>query len=90
MRENGKPAMFKVRSDVALEAVRALLSDDHSAEAGEAAVRKIIAEVVRVGGTDALADLTAELVSKLAEMVERAACTRGLAAVDVVDILFVD
>jgi hypothetical protein len=75
---------------LALEAVRALLSDDHSAEAGEAAVRKIIAEVVRVGGTDALADLTAELASKLAEMVERAACTRGLAAVDVVDILFVD
>jgi hypothetical protein len=90
MRENGKPAMFKLRADVALEAVRALLSDDHSAEAGEAAVRKIIAEVVRVGGTDALADLTAELASKLAEMVERAACTRGLAAVDVVDILFVD
>jgi len=90
MRENGKTAMYNIRSDVALEAVRALLSDDHSAEAGEAAVREIIAGVIKIGGTDALVDLTAELASKLAEMVERSACARGLAAVDVVDILLVD
>ena len=75
---------------VAVEAVRALLSDDHCAEAGEAAVREIIAGVIHAGGTGALVDLTAELASKVAELVERDACDRGLTAVDVVDLLFVD
>ena len=67
-----------------------MLSDDHSAEAGEAAVREIIAGVVQIGGTGALVDLAAELASKIAELVERDACDRGLTAVDVVDVLFVD
>ena len=67
-----------------------MLSDDHSAETGEAAVREIIAAVVQIGGTGALVDLATELASKIAELVERDACDRGLTAVDVVDVLFVD
>jgi hypothetical protein len=82
--------MYDKFGSVALEAVRALLSDDHNAEAGEAAVREIIAGVIQTGGTGALVDLTTELASKVAELVERAAGDRGLAAVDVVDLLFVD
>jgi hypothetical protein len=75
---------------VAPKAVRALLSDDHSAEAGEAAVREIMAGVVQTGGTGALVDLATELASRVAELVERDAVDRGLTAVDVVDLLFVD
>jgi hypothetical protein len=90
MSKNGRTAMSYHGSDVALAAVRAVLSDDHSAEAGEAAVRQIIALVIETGGIGALADLTAELVSKLAELVERAATASGLPAIDVADILFVD
>jgi len=82
--------MYDPFYSAAVEAVRALLSDDHSAEAGEAAVREIIAGVIQTGGAGALVDLTAELASKVAELVERDACDRGLAAVDVVDLLFVD
>jgi|tagenome__1003787_1003787.scaffolds.fasta_scaffold20648107_3 hypothetical protein len=77
-------------SRAAVEMVRALLSDDHCAAAGEAAVGEIISGVVRTGGVGGVADLAAELADKLAEMVEGVATGAGLAAIDLVDLLFVE
>jgi pimeloyl-ACP methyl ester carboxylesterase len=79
-RENGPTNMCDQFRSIALEAVRALLSDDHSAEAGEAAARGIIAGVIQTGGTGALVDLATELASKVAELVERDGVDRGLTA----------
>jgi hypothetical protein len=81
---NGQPGR------AAVETVRAVLSDDHCAEAGEAAVREIISGVVQTRGVQGAADLAAELASKLAELVERVATGAGLAAIDLVDLLFVE
>jgi hypothetical protein len=75
---------------LAHEAVNAVLSDDHSAQAGEAALREIIARVALVEGSEGLKRLTAELVLKVAELTERIATAEGLAAVDLTDILFLD
>jgi hypothetical protein len=67
-----------------------VVSDDHNAEAGEAALRGIIAGVAQTGGTEELADLAFELASKLADTVERIAQDRGLLALDLLDIMFID
>ena len=88
--ENGRPDMNRQRHHMAVEMVRAVLSDDHCAEAGEAAVREIISEVVQTRGVEGIADLAAELASALAEMVEGVATGAGLAAIDLVDLLFVN
>ena len=68
----------------------AVLSDDHCAEAGAAALRGIVAGVLQTGGAEGIADLAIELASKLGEMVEQIAQDEGLPAVDVLDILFID
>jgi len=72
------------------EAVKAVLSDDHCAEAGAAALRGIVAGVLQTGGAEGVADLAIELASKLGEMVEQIAQEQSLPAVDVLDILFID
>jgi delta 1-pyrroline-5-carboxylate dehydrogenase len=72
------------------EAVMAVLSDDHNAEVGEAALRELVAGVALTGGTDGLTDLAVELALKVAQLVERIATEEGLAAVDLMDVLFVD
>jgi hypothetical protein len=75
---------------LAHEVVMAVVSDDHNAEVGEAAVREIVAGVASVGGADALEGLAVELAMKVAELVERIATEEGLAAVDVADVLLLD
>jgi hypothetical protein len=75
---------------LAHEAVSAVLSDDHNAEAGEAALREIMARVDLVEGSAGLRDLAVELTLKVAELTERIAVSERLAAVDVADILFLD
>ncbi|HEY0815185.1 MAG TPA: hypothetical protein VGE11_18095 [Pseudonocardia sp.] len=82
--------MDDLPSHAALDTVRALLSDDHSAEAGDAAVRDIIGRVLRTHGVEGVTDLAAELASRLAAMVEGVASGVGLTAFDLVDVLFVD
>ena len=72
------------------EAVMAVLSDDHNAEVGEAVLRELVAGVALTGGTDGLSDLAVELALKVAQLVERIATEEGLAAVDLMDVLFVD
>jgi hypothetical protein len=72
------------------EALNAVLSDDHTAQAGEAALREIVARVALVEGSAGLQDLAVELTLKVAELTERIAVAHGLAAVDLADILFLD
>jgi hypothetical protein len=66
------------------------LSDDHTAQAGEAALREIVARVDLIEGSAGLQDLAVELTLKVAELTERIAVAEGLAAVDLADILFLD
>ena len=75
---------------LAREAVSAVLSDDHNAQAGEAALREIMARVDLVEGSAGLRDLAVELALKVAELTERIAVAERLAAVDLADILFLD
>ena len=70
--------------------VMAVVSDDHNAEIGKAALREIVAGVGLIGGARGLEDLAVELASKVAELVERMATEQGVAAVDLADILFFD
>jgi hypothetical protein len=77
-------------SSEAQRAVMAVISDDHNAEAGEAALRQIVAMVSLIGGDEALEDLAVELALKVAELVEHIASDQHLPAADVADILFID
>jgi hypothetical protein len=65
-----------------------MVSDDHIAETREAAVREIVAEVVRIGGIEGLADLVLELSITVARSVEQIAQDQDLPALDVLDLLF--
>jgi len=67
---------------------RGMVSDDHNAEARESAVREIIAEVVRTGGVEGLADLALELSITVARSVKQIAQDQDLPAADVLDLLF--
>ena len=72
------------------EALNAVLSDDHNAQVGEAALRGIVARVAAVEGTEGLQRLTVDFALKLAELTERIATADHLAAVDLADLLFLD
>ena len=75
---------------VAREALHAVLSDDHNAQAGDTAAQEIIARVATEQGDRGLRRLAFDLVSKLAELTERSAVERRLTAADLADILFLD
>ena len=75
---------------LAHEALNAVLSDDHNAQVGEAALRGIVARVAAVEGTEGLQRLTVDCALKLAELTERIATADQLAAVDLADLLFLD
>jgi hypothetical protein len=72
------------------QAVSAVVSDDHNYERGLQAARAIAHRVNAEAGPVGLAEMVVELSSKLAEAVERIAAEQGVAAFDVVDVLFVD
>jgi hypothetical protein len=74
----------------AYESVRAVLTDDHNFERGLAGARDVTATVLAESGVDGLAEMTVELSLKLASALERIAGDQGLAAVDLVDVWFVD
>ena len=71
-------------------ALQAVLSDDHNAQAGDAAAQEIIAQVATEQGEHGLQHLAFDRVLKLAELTERSAVERRLTAVDLADILFLD
>jgi hypothetical protein len=75
---------------LAHEALSAVLSDDHNAQVGEAALRGIVARVAAVEGSEGLQRLTVDFAFKLAELTERIATAEQLAAVDLADLLFLD
>jgi hypothetical protein len=74
----------------AYEAVSAVVSDDHCYERGIQAARAIVDSVLAETGPAGLAEMAVELSSRLAEAVERIAAERGVAATDLMDVLFVD
>jgi hypothetical protein len=73
-----------------LEAMRAVLSDDHSYERGLAALHDLIDQVVRDEGATGLDDLTVALSLELAKALEEIAQEQGLAAVDLAEVWFAD
>ena len=72
------------------EAVSAVVSDDHNYERGLQVAEAVAHRVNAESGPAGLVEMVVELSSKLAEAVERIAAEQGVAAVDVVDLLFVD
>jgi len=73
-----------------LEAMRAVLSDDHSYERGLAALHDLIDQVVRDEGATVLGDLTVAVSLELAKALEEIAQEQGLAAVDLAEVWFAD
>ena len=73
-----------------LEAMRAVLSDDHSYERGLAALRDVIDQVACDEGASGLGDLTVALSLELAKALEEIAQEQGLAAVDLAEVWFAD
>ena len=68
----------------------ASVSDGHNAERAEAAARKIVSDVVKVGGVDALVELAVELAVTMAAAGEEIARAYRFPALDIVDLLFID
>jgi len=75
---------------IAHRVIMALLSDDHDADVGEAAVRELVAGVGLIVGAAGLEELAVELASKVAELLKRIANEQGGAAVDLTDVLFLE
>jgi len=74
----------------AREALHVVVSDDHNAEAGDAALREVIARVTLEEGEQGLQRLLFDVVLKLAELTERMAAAHQLTSDDLADILFLD
>jgi hypothetical protein len=66
------------------------VSDNESADTGRAATREIVAGVAAAGGAEALMEFAVELAFQIAELVEREAYEKGVGAVDLADIMFLD
>jgi len=73
-----------------LQAMRAVLSDDHNYEAGLAALTDLINRILREDGAGALRDVSVALSLALATALERIANDQGLAAEDLADIWFAE
>ena len=73
-----------------LEAMRAVLSDDHSYERGLAALREVVDRVVRDEGAAGLCDFTVALSLGLAEALERIAHDQGLTTTDLAEVWFAE
>jgi hypothetical protein len=73
-----------------LNAMRAVLSDDHNYELGLATLREVVHQVTRREGAAGLGDLSVALSLELAEALERIARDEGLAVADLAEIWFAD
>ena len=73
-----------------LDALRAVLSDDHNYELGLITLRDLMDHIVRQDGATGLSDLTVALSLELAEALDRIAHDEGLATADVAEIWFAD
>ena len=73
-----------------LEAMRAVLSDDHNYERGLETLRDLIDQVAREEGAGGLGNLTVALSLELANALDEIAQEQGLAAVDLAQVWFAD
>lgn len=74
----------------ALEAMRAVLSDDHNYERGLAALRDLVDRIMREEGEAGLRDLSVTLSLGLARALERIANDQGLAAADLAEVWYAE
>jgi hypothetical protein len=74
----------------ALDAVCALLSDDHNDELGRAALQDLVDRTVRDEGAAGLSELSVTLSLALARALERIAFDQGLAAADLAEVWFAE
>jgi hypothetical protein len=75
---------------MALEAVRAVLSDDHNDEVGRVVLQDLVDRTVRDEGAAGLAELSVTLSLALARALERIAFDQGLAAADLAEVWFAE
>jgi hypothetical protein len=73
-----------------LDALHAVLSDDHNYELGLATLHDLMDHIARQGGATGLSDLTVALSLELAEVLDRIAQDEGLATADLTEIWFAD
>jgi hypothetical protein len=74
----------------AIEAMRAVLSDDHNYERGLAALRDLVDRIMREEGEAGLRDLSVTLSLALARTLERIANDQGLAAADLAEVWYAE
>jgi hypothetical protein len=74
----------------ALEAMRAVLSDDHNYERGLAALHDLVDRITREEGEAGLCDLSVALSLGLARAIERIADDQDLAAADLAEVWFAE
>ncbi len=85
-----EPASDVPSRQKALEAVRALLTDDHNDERGRAVLQDLVDRTVRDEGAAGLSELSVTLSLALARALERIAFDQGLAAADLVEVWFAE
>jgi hypothetical protein len=73
-----------------LQAMHALLSDDHNYERGLAALNDLVDRIVRENGSTALRDVAVALSLALARALQRIADEQGLLSEDLVDVWFAE
>ena len=73
-----------------LDALHAVLSDDHNYELGLVTLRDLMDQIARQDGATGLSDLTVALSLELAEVLDRIARDEGLATADLAEIWFAD
>lgn len=73
-----------------LQAMRAVLSDDHNYEAGLAVLIDLVDRILREDGAGALQEVAVALSLALATALERIADEQGLAAADLADVWFAE
>ncbi len=74
----------------ALEAMRAVLSDDHNYERGLAALHDLVERITCEEGEAGLCDLSVTLSLGLARAIERIAHDQELAAADLAEVWFAE
>jgi hypothetical protein len=84
------PAPEQPSQRAALEAMRAVLSDDHNYERGLAALHDLVNRITRDEGEAGLCDLSVTLSLGLARAIERIADDQDLAATDLAEVWFAE
>jgi hypothetical protein len=73
-----------------LEAMRAVLSDDHNVERGVASLVDLVNRIAYGDGASTLSDVAVALSVALATALERIAVDEGLAAEDLIEVWFAE